>query len=362
MKSLKRLGLLAVLIGVFILFPKYAWAGFWIVHLPISGVEIPWLLLVFIGFAVGVIGGFYGMGGGWLVTPCLNLFGFPMPFAIGTDLAHIAGKSMISTVRHWKFANVDVKLGFVMLVFTMIGIEIGAKCTMGLERMGIVGPAIRWIYIAFLIMIIALVGYDIIKKRRQERAGIAVKTESATQIYKYIHAIKIPPVMHFKTANITCSIWMIGLVGFITGWLAGILGIGGGLFRMPALIYFIGCPTYVAVGTDLFEVMFSGLYGAFTYTMKGRMEIVAVVIMLCGASIGAQIGTVATKYVKGYFIRVLFGAAVSIACISLLLKQFGAGIIAGWLIICAVGVLCGIILYQMIRGASQELRAKKASG
>ena len=84
----------------------------------------------------------------------------------------------------------------------------------------------------------------------------------------------------FKEAQITCTAWLPIFISFATGWLAGILGIGGGLIRMPALIYFIGCPTHVAVGTDLFEVMISGLYGTGTYAYKGRVELVAAVIML----------------------------------------------------------------------------------
>ncbi len=92
--------------------------------------------------------------------------------------------------------------------------------------------------------------------------------------------------------------------------MAGVLGIGGGLIRMPALIYLVGCPTHIAVGTDLFEVAISGLYGAASYSYKGRTELMAALIMLVGASIGAQIGSVATKYVKGYGIRIFFGIAV----------------------------------------------------
>ena len=109
-------------------------------YMPIAGVDIFWPGLVLIGFSVGVIGGFFGMGGAWMVTPGLNILGFPMAFAIGTDIAHIAGKSMISTIRHSKFGNVDYKLGFVMLIGTMTGIECGAQMIMWLERIGQVGP------------------------------------------------------------------------------------------------------------------------------------------------------------------------------------------------------------------------------
>jgi len=122
-------------------------------HMPVAGVDIFWPGLLLIGFSVGVIGGFFGMGGAWMVTPGLNILGFPMAFAIGTDIAHIAGKSMISTMRHSKFGNVDYKLGFVMLVGTMFGIEIGAQIVMALERIGQVGPVVRWVYVLFLPLI-----------------------------------------------------------------------------------------------------------------------------------------------------------------------------------------------------------------
>jgi hypothetical protein len=137
---------------------------------------------------------------------------------------------------------------------------------------------------------------------------------------------------------------------------------------MPALIYFIGCPTHIAVGTDLFEVAISGLYGAATYTYKGRTELVAAVIMLCGAAIGAQVGTVATKYIKGYGIRIAFGVATIGCCISVIMKlipRYVAGtkaamdIASTTLILGLVAALSLYILVKMIQGARQEVAAKK---
>ncbi|MEW5722251.1 MAG: sulfite exporter TauE/SafE family protein [Thermodesulfobacteriota bacterium] len=337
---------------------------FFFMHMPIAGVDIFWPGLVLIGFSVGVIGGFFGMGGAWMVTPGLNILGFPMAFAIGTDMAHMAGKSMISTMRHAKFGNVDYKLGLVMVVGTFIGIEIGAQMVMYLERLGIVGPVVRWIYVGFLALIALMVFYDYYKAasgQKKETKGDAPHIGAGGGINwaPALHRIKIPPMIHFKEAGITCSMWLPMLVSFLTGLLAGFLGIGGGLFRMPALIYFIGAPTHVAVGTDLFEVMISGLYGAFTYSLKGRIELVAVFVMLCGAAIGAQIGTVATKYAKGYGIRVLFGFAVLACMVSIILKQFKLVAPATVIILGAIGVLCLYIIVILFKGASAELRAKK---
>lgn len=330
-------------------------------YMPIAGVDIFWPGLVLIGFSVGVIGGFFGMGGAWMVTPGLNILGFPMAFAIGTDIAHIAGKSMISTMRHSKFGNVDYKLGIVMLVGTMIGIEIGAQIIMYLERLGLVGSIVRWVYVGFLALIAWMVFYDYAKAVRNKKKGLTGEhgAEGVTW-YKTLHKLNIPPMVHFTRSGFTCSAWLPILVSLLTGVLAGFLGIGGGLLRMPALVYLIGCPTHVAVGTDLFEVMISGLYGAFTYTLKGRIEIVAVFVMLTGAAIGAQIGTVATKYSKGYGIRLAFGAAVLCCMISIILKQLNFTAAAAVLILSTISIICLMIIKIMWVGASQEIREKKA--
>jgi uncharacterized membrane protein YfcA len=337
-------------------------ASFFYMYMPIAGVTIFWPGLVLIGFSVGVIGGFFGMGGAWMVTPGLNILGFPMAFAIGTDIAHIAGKSMISTMRHAKFGNVDYKLGFVMLIGTMVGIECGAQLIMVLERMGVVGSVVRWVYVVFLALISWMVFYDYAKAVKRKKAGSAggERGVEGIQWYKTLHKLNIPPMVHFKNAGFTCSAWLPILVSYVTGVLAGFLGIGGGLLRMPALVYLIGCPTHIAVGTDLFEVMISGLYGAFTYSLKGRIELVAVFVMLSGAAIGAQIGTVATKYAKGYGIRVAFGTAVLCCMISIILKQLKIDGPAAVLILSTISIMCLWIMKIMFTGAAQELREKKA--
>jgi len=331
-------------------------------YMPIAGVEIFWPGLVLIGFSVGVIGGFFGMGGAWMVTPGLNILGFPMAFAIGTDIAHIAGKSMISTIRHAKFGNVDYKLGLVMLVGTFVGIECGAQLVMYLERIGLVGSVVRWVYVVFLALIALMVFSDYAKAQKKRKLGVeeGEKGVEGFTWYKTLHKINIPPMMHFKVAGFTCSAWLPIIVSYLTGVLAGFLGIGGGLLRMPALVYFIGAPTHIAVGTDLFEVMISGLFGAFTYTLKGRIELVAVFVMLTGAAIGAQIGTVATKYSKGYGIRIAFGCAVIGCMISVILKQFGHNNSAAVLVLSTIAIICAYIVVIMFKGAAAELREKKA--
>jgi uncharacterized protein len=346
---------------------------FFYVMMPIAGVKIFWPGLIILGLGVGIIGGFFGMGGAWMITPGLNILGFPMAFAIGTDIAHMAGKSLVSTMRHGKFGNVDYKLGIIMIIGTVGGFELGAQMVMWLERIGKVDKYVRYMYVILLFFIAWMVFTDIAKRRRMEReaakTGAAVdKLATGLEWHKTFHKIKIPPMVQFKQAQIYCSAWLPIIISFLTGWLAGILGIGGGLIRMPALIYFIGCPTHVAVGTDLFEVMISGLYGAGTYTYKGRTELIAAIIMLIGASIGAQIGTVATKYIKGYGIRIAFGIAVVGCMISIIMMliasaypslRFIMTTSSTVLILGLVSSLSLYIFFRMLAGARAEVAAKK---
>jgi hypothetical protein len=345
------------------------------VLMPISDVAIFWPGLVILGFGVGMIGGFFGMGGGWMVTPGLNILGFPMAFAIGTDIAQMSGPSLISTMRHGRFGNVDYKLGMIMVIGTVGGFEAGAQMIMWLERIGKIDLYVRSGYLVLLTLIACLVFTDVAKRKRKEREARASGRQldalaTGIEWHKTLHKIKIPPVIHFKRAGIRCSAWLPIGVSFFTGWLAGVLGIGGGLIRMPALIYLVGCPTHIAVGTDLFEVAISGLYGAASYSYKGRTELLAAIIMLFGASIGAQIGAVATKYVKGYGIRVFFGIAVIGCAISILCKVIAAAFsnlrtvlddAASVLILGLVSALSLYILTKFVVGVREERAAMKAA-
>jgi uncharacterized membrane protein YfcA len=343
------------------------------VLLPIAGVHVWWPGLVILGLGVGIIGGFFGMGGAWMVTPALNVLGLPMAFAIGTDITHMAGKSLISTMRHAKFGNVDYKLALIMVFGTIGGLEIGARNIMWLERVGKIDLYVRCGYLVLLTGIAWLVFADVLKRRNKDRAAKAAgrtvdQLTTGIEWYKTLQQIKIPPVVNFPKAGVRCSVWLPVAVAFFTGWLAGVLGIGGGLIRMPSLIYLIGCPTHVAVGTDLFEIAVSGLYGAATYSYKGRVELWAAFIMLIGAAVGAQIGAVATKYVKGYGIRIFFGFAVVGCDISILMKIIAAthpslksvlDLSATILVMGLVSLLSLFIVMKFVMGVREELAMKR---
>ncbi len=331
------------------------------IYLPIAGLHFNVLLLLLIGFTVGVCGGFFGIGGAWIVTPALNIFGFPMPYAIGTDLAHMGGKSIVSTIRHGKFGNVDTKLAVSMILGTTVGMELGAVLVLRLERMGLAESVIRKIYVVFLAAIGSYVLYDYLSHVMRQRRAAASSTPpppSGETLAHRLQRINIPPMINFTASGIRCSLWLPVGVGLVTGVVAAVLGVGGGFIRMPALIYLVGCPTLVAVGTDLFEVMITGAYGAFTYGVKGRVDLVAAMWMLLGAAVGAQMGTVAVKYVRGYFIRLLFAVTIFIACASVLMKQLEFGTASAVLILTAGIAISGVILGLLVRGIAQEKRRR----
>ena len=293
------------------------------IFLPISGVEIMAWKLILLGFTVGVIGGFFGVGGAFMVTPALNVFGFPMAYAIGTDMAHIAGKSIVATAKHRKYGNVDMRLGILMIVGTAVGIEGGANFIMWLEKVGRVDYVVRITYMVLLFGLSSFMLYEYYKltKGTTPEKAKAVSDAGTSGLALMMHRIKIPPMINLKVSGFSISVWIILLVSAFTGFLAGFLGVGGGFIRMPSLMYVIGCPTRVAVGTDLFEIVVTGAYGAFSYAMKGRVELIAAAVMLIGAAVGAQFGTLATQYVKGLKIRLYFSVTMLLAGVSVIFKH-----------------------------------------
>ena len=291
---------------------------------PGVGIEMNPLYLILLGFALGVCTGFFGIGGGFMVTPGLNMLGMPMPYAIGTDMLQMGGKAVISTLKHGKLGNVDIRLGLVMTIGTMSGVEAGKQLVMYLEGVGNVDTVVRYIYIVFL----GGVGLFMLRESRRSMATRSDITNARDVVQnpfiKRVQALNVPPFMSFPVAGITrMSVWVPIGIGFATGLLAGLLGVGGGFIRMPALIYIMGLPTVVAIGTDLFEIIISGSYGAITYAWSGRVDIIVAAILLASAAVGVQLGVVATKYVRGDFLRQFFAWVIVLSGISVAMKQAG---------------------------------------
>ncbi|MGD8465919.1 MAG: sulfite exporter TauE/SafE family protein [Anaerolineae bacterium] len=295
-------------------------------YFPIAGVTVSPLFLAGVGFLVGLLGGFFGVGGGFLAGPMMFLAGVPMHFVVGTDLAHMTGKSVVAARRHRVLGHVDIKLGLLMVLGTVPGIELGARIIEGLETTGNVDVVVGWAYIAILIVIGAFTAWESLRALHMVRTEQMDAEEALAfqNVSRRIRLLNLPPKISLPASGIeSISVWIVLLVSFLTGLLAGVLGVGGGFIRMPMMVYLIGVPTHVAVGTDLFEVVISAGYGTITHALKGNVDILIALVMQTGAAVGAQLGATATRFFAGPRIRLFFSILPFIGAILTALKLLG---------------------------------------
>ena len=298
-------------------------------HFPISGADISPIYLGLVGFLIGILGGFFGVGGSFIAGPALRAVGLDWNFAVGTDLAHIVGKSVVAAKRHRALGNVDLKLGFIMAIGTIVGAEVGAQLIQFLKRAGNVNLVVSIVSIAVYVSISSFMVWESSSTLRAQRKTSSSRRrsnidkkqdESAFQhIAHAIHRFHLPPMISLPTSGVKAiSLWVIIAVAFIGGLFSGFLGGGAGYIRMPSMVYILGIPTHLAVGTDLFEIIISASYGTFTHAIKGNVDILIALVMNTGAAVGAQIGAISTQYFTGPKIRLAFvplpliGAAIVI--------------------------------------------------
>jgi uncharacterized membrane protein YfcA len=290
---------------------------------PISGIEANPLILVLIGFIVGILGGFFGVGGGFLAGPMMFWSGVPLNFVVGTDLAHMMGKSIVAARRHRALGNVDMRLGWLMVVGTIPGVEAGALVIERLEASGAIEYVIGISYIVILTIVGALTAWESLRAIRMQRTSHLTAREVIgipSAVYRS-RLLRIPPLISLPVSGVAeVSIWVVLLVGAGTGFLAGMLGVGGGFLRVPLLVYLLGVPTHIAVGTDLFSIVFSAGYGTLSHGLKGNVDILIALVMQTGAAIGAHIGAAATRYFTGPVLRLLFSILPLIGALLMLLQ------------------------------------------
>ena len=295
---------------------------------PIAGVTVNPIMLAGIGFIVGILGGFFGVGGGFIAAPFMFWSGVPMNFVVGTDMAHMTGKSIVAAKRHRVLGHVDVKLGILMIVGTVLGVEVGAQIIESLEMAGNVDLVIGITYIIILLAISAFTAWESIRALRMVRTD-QMSAEDAVGfqgLAQRVHGFKLWPMLSFPNSGIrSISLWTVLGVGFLTGVLSGALGVGGGFIRMPMLVYVIGVPTHVAVGTDLFEIVFSAGYGTLTHALKGNVDILMALVMQTGAALGAQIGATSTRFFAGPRIRLFFSALPVIGATMVIIRLLTGG-------------------------------------
>jgi uncharacterized membrane protein YfcA len=283
---------------------------------PISGVSLDPIYLILIGFIIGVLGGFFGVGGSFLTAPALFALGLPMNFVVGTDLAHIVGKSIVAAKTHRVLGNIDLKLAAIMVIGTIAGAETGVQTIEFLKKyanVDLVVGTVSIVVFSGISIFCAWESWMTLRAKRQENregdASSAPKQDSTAvdALAKSVQQIKLYPVISLPHSGIRAiSFWAILFVSFIGGIFSGFLGGGAGYIRMPSMVYLLGVPTHIAVGTDLFEIIISASYGTVRHAMNGNVDILIALIMQTGAALGARIGANLTQYFTGPLIRLAF--------------------------------------------------------
>jgi uncharacterized membrane protein YfcA len=254
------------------------------------------------------------------------VMGYETDVAVASGLAFVFATSVIATLKHRDLGQVDYKLGVLMIAGTTAGIEVGKLGLHALQAMGLADTVVSVIYVGLLGSIGAFITYQATKG--DGSGGIShdaeanADAEDIPDIAKQIQSYRVPPMMRLR-GGITVSLWMILVVAFATGLLSGFLGVGGGFIRMPALFYLIGVPVPIAVGTDLFEIVFSGGIGSFLYAMDGAVNLSIVVPLLAGSALGARLGAGATSLVDEDEIKVYFGVMLLLGALAVAVRKVG---------------------------------------
>jgi uncharacterized protein len=276
-------------------------------YFPISDTHLDPLVLIFLGFVVGVLGGFFGVGGSFLAGPALFALGVPFNFVVGTDLLHIVGKSLVAAREHHLLGHIDLKLAAVMVAGTIVGSETGVQGIELLKRGSNVDRGVGTVSIVVFSIIGIFAGIEGWKALQLQRSGREKDRLAFGLFARAMDEIQLPPRVRLEQSGIqSISVWSIILVSVIGGLFSGFLGGGAGYIRMPCLVYLLRIPTHIAVGTDLFEIIISAGYGAARHAMNGNVDVLIALVMQTGAAIGAQTGANLTQYFSGPRIRLAF--------------------------------------------------------
>ncbi|MEL6597445.1 MAG: sulfite exporter TauE/SafE family protein [Pseudomonadota bacterium] len=280
------------------------------IYLPIAEVSVNAFLLLGLGGIVGVLSGMFGVGGGFLMTPLLFFIGIPPAVAVATEANQIVASSFSGVLAHLRRRTVDLRMGTVLLIGGLIGAALGVVIFNYLKALGQVDLLVKLCYVVFLGIVGSLMFVESLNAiRRSKRPGAAPKRKK----HNWIHAL--PFKMKFRVSGLYISVIPPIVVGITVGILAAIMGVGGGFIMVPAMIYLLGMPTKVVVGTSLFQIIFVTAFTTLLHaTTNFTVDIVLAVLLLLGGVIGAQIGTQIGVKMKAEQLRILLAIMVLAVC------------------------------------------------
>ena len=284
------------------------------IYLPIAELSVNVFLLLGLGGVIGFLSGMFGVGGGFLMTPALIFIGVPAPVAVGTEANQIVASSVSGVLAHWRRGNVDFKMGFVLMIGGFLGSGLGVALFALLREIGQIDLVIRLCYVVFLGIIGSLMLVEGVRALMRRRNPTAERRK--LHQHTWIHGL--PLKTRFRKSRLYISALLPIGVGFVVGVLAAIMGVGGGFIMVPAMIYLLGMPTAVVVGTSLFQIIFvTANVTVLQATANQTVDVVLALLLLTGAVIGAQVGVRVGTRLHGEQLRVLLAVMVLMVCAKL---------------------------------------------
>ncbi|WP_108860778.1 sulfite exporter TauE/SafE family protein [Ruegeria sp. Alg231-54] len=281
------------------------------IYLPIAEVSVNAFLLLGLGGMVGILSGMFGVGGGFLMTPLLFFIGIPPAVAVATEANQIVASSFSGVLAHFRRKTVDLRMGTVLLIGGLIGAALGVVIFNYLKSLGQVDLLVTLCYVVFLGVVGGLMFIESLNALRKSKKGVSAPPKRRQR--GWVHAM--PFKMRFRTSGLYISVIPPALVGLFVGVLSAIMGVGGGFIMVPAMIYLLGMPTKVVVGTSLFQIIFVTAFTTMLHaTTNFTVDVVLAVLLLVGGVIGAQIGTVIGARMPAEQLRVLLAALVLAVC------------------------------------------------
>ncbi|NHM27144.1 sulfite exporter TauE/SafE family protein [Desulfofundulus sp. TPOSR] len=270
------------------------------------------LYLIVLGFLGGLISGFIGSGGAFVLTPGMMSLGAPAAIAVASNMCHKFPKAMVGAYKRYKYGQVDIKLGLIMAISAVIGVQIGIRIQkLIFAKWGAAGSNL-YVSLAF-VSVLTLLGLYMLYDARK---AMHIKREDTTSgLAEKIKKFSLPPVINFNVANTRVSFWVIVPLGLGTGMLAATIAVGG-FIGVPGMIYLLGVPPIVASATELVVAFVMGLTGTLTWALGGFVDIRMTLLILAGSLIGVQLGAVGTTYVKEYMIKLVMATIMLIVSIS----------------------------------------------
>ena len=287
------------------------------IYLPIAEMNVNILLIIFIGMLVGGLSGLFGVGGGFLMTPLLIFLGIPPAVAVGTEAPHVLASSISGAIAHWRRRNVDIKMGFILLIGGIAGSTVGVNIFKILIGFGQIDLIIQLLFIFFL----GLIGFSMLfESARTTIKKYRTTSTIRTKLHQHSWLHGLPFKMRFHRSKLYISTIPPLLIGFIVGILSAMMGVGGGFIMIPAMVYILGMSTNVVVGTSLFQIIFVTANSTFFQSyLNQTVDIVLASLMILGGVIGAQIGArLGTKF-RAEYLRGALAFIVLMVCLKIFL-------------------------------------------